>query len=1111
MMHKLLERQLRKALQAGGGQSPDLDTLLALVDQSYQDHERERRLSNQASTLMEEELREANHQAKLGAERHLQAILDTVGEGVVISDRRGRIIDVNRALLAIFGYQRDEVVGRNIAMLMSAGQAAQHDGHLNRYDRTGQPRVIGKGREELAMRKSGEEFPIELAVGDLISAGVPQFVGIVRDITERKNAQEQLRQSEQMFRDFAQSTSDWFWETDEHHRFTRFTGYSPTLNAMLAEGLIGKSRLDLMAESGADEGTIDRHRVVLETHLPFRDFTYSVSVSGNSSKQKRTLSVSGKPLFDNSGRFLGYRGSASDVTEQEAARERLSAVEAQLLAAISSISEGFVLYDAEDRLVVCNQRYGSLFPQNSDVAKTGVRFEEVVREGLRRHVYAIGPEGEEAWAERRLAHHRHAQGQPFLQEMADGRWIRSTEYPTRDGGVVGIHTDITQEIGLERALRGAKEQAEAASRAKSEFLATMSHEIRTPMNGIIGMTGLLMDTPLSDEQLYFANTVRVSAEALLSIINDILDISKMEAGKIEFEENAFDLPSLLEGVVDILSPRVKTRDLDLTCFVDPQAGGFYIGDSGRLRQVLLNLAGNAVKFTEKGSVSIQCQALAESDGKRRLRFSITDTGIGIPDWAKPQLFAMFSQADSSTRRRFGGTGLGLAISKRIVELMGGAIGFESAEGKGSQFWFEIPLIRSPDHAPPQAVASLLGLRVLVVDDIAVNRDVFRRQLELAGASVEEVDSAPAGLMRVRSAMAEGRRFDVLLLDHQLPGMSGLDLAAIVRSDPQMSDTKLVMASSAHLADVKEQAVRIGIDIIMAKPVQQTRLIEAMQTVTGRQSDDSKAEQPSLPFDEARPARPLRILVAEDNAINQQVATGLLARLGHRADVANDGAEAVAMVQAHDYDLILMDMQMPVMDGIAATEAIRSLEGEVALIPIIAMTANAMQADRERCLDAGMDDYVPKPIDRRRLGALLGRWAERLARKKIAAVPCTPVPPLAPEPTQPEAPLLDRETYDDLVESLGKESVRSLLGSFRNSAPEQMAGLKAALAQSRHSDAARAVHSLRGAAGNLGFARLDRCLRQLEPACKEESAEAVALADQAENILILSLAEMKTLL
>jgi len=1098
-MHKLLERQLRKAIQAGGGETPDLETLLNLVDQTYQEQERERRMNRHASTLMEEELREANRQAKVGAERQLKAILDTAGEGVVIADHQGRIVDMNRALLSIFGYERDELIDQPVSILTSQRDVSQHDGYVSRYHQTGEPRMIGRGREEVGKRKNGEEFPIDLSVGDLRSVGVPQFVGIVRDISERKKSQEQLRRSEQLFRDFAQSTSDWFWETDEQHRFTRFTGYSATLNALLDDGLIGKSRLDLMAASDTSAEVIANHKAVLTAHLPFRDFIYATRL-GNG--KPRYLKVSGKPLFSPEGAFLGYRGSASDVTDQEAARERLSAAEAQLLAAISSISEGFALYSADDRLVVNNERYAALFPQIGLSAKPQDRFEDLIREGLRQGVYNLGGESEDTWLQRRIDHHHNAQGQPFLQQMADGRWIRSTEYPTRDGGVVGIHTDITLAMGMEQALRQAKDQAEGANRAKSEFLATMSHEIRTPMNGIIGMTGLLLDTPMNDEQRYFANTVRVSAEALLSIINDILDISKMEAGKIEFEENAFDLPTLIEGVVDILSPRVKARDLDLTCFVAPEANGYYVGDAGRLRQVLLNLAGNAVKFTEHGSVSIQCECLGEDSSRRSLRFTVSDTGIGIPDWARPQMFEMFRQADSSTRRRYGGTGLGLAISKRIVELMGGRIGFESTVGQGSLFWFEVPLTRSPDHSIPLPTPSLRGLRILVVDDIAVNRDVFRRQLEMVGAEVEEVDSAPNGLMRVRDSIAAGKPFDLVLLDHQLPGMSGLDLAAILRADPQLSGLRLVLASSGHLSDVKEQAKHIGVDVVLAKPVQQSRLVECIQTVSGR-IQFAEAEQPASPADDQPPALPLRILVAEDNAINQQVATGLLTRLGHRADVANDGAEAVALVQRYDYDLILMDMQMPVMDGIAATEAIRKLSGPLSRIPIIAMTANAMAADRDRCLQAGMDDYVPKPIDRHRLGALLIRWAERLASKR------THLPHEAftaePEPAiERQLPLLDRETYDDLVESLGKDSVRSLLGSFRRSAPEQIAAIKAALQNDQTAEAARIVHSMRGAASNLGFMRLNAALKSLESSCKEGSGNALALSDETQELLNASL-------
>jgi len=1068
-MHKLLKSQMDKARKPDG--SLDLDDLLRQVNLSY-------RQLDQGET----ELREATDEAKKAAERHLKAVLDTVGEGVILSDHKGRIVDLNRATLDIFGYERDELIGRGLDILMDARRPRGHSRYIKSYHDSGHTFMIGRRREETARRKNGELFPIELSVGDIHEGDTPLFVGIVRDISERKRAEERQRHSEQLFRDFAQSSSDWFWESDAQHRYTGFNGYSPTLSVLLDSGIMGRNRLDLMAQAGLTPEQIADHRTMLEKHQPFRDFIHPALLPDG---QRRYISVSGKPVFHEDGTFLGYRGSACDITDEMDARERLNAVEAQLLAAISSISEGFVLYDADDRLVMCNERYVALFPQNLGLAKPGTLFEEILRTGIEQGCYRPTGIEIEHWIERRLESHRHATGTPFLQELSDGRWIRTTEYPTRDGGVVGIHTDITQEVQLDQALLLAKEQAEAANRAKSEFLATMSHEIRTPMNGVIGMTGLLLDTPLSEEQRHFANTVRVSAEALLAIINDILDISKMEAGKIEFEENAFDVPLLIEGVVDILSPRVKARDLDLVCDIAPEASGHYVGDAGRLRQVLLNLAGNAVKFTEQGSVSLHCRLVRHQGEQEVLHFSVTDTGVGIPDSAKGRLFEMFSQADSSTRRRFGGTGLGLAISRRIVELMGGQIGFLSTEGQGSTFWFEVPLSRSRDHVQPSPTTSLAGLRILVVDDIAINRTVFRRQLESFGASIAEAASAAEGLTKVRRAMADGTAYDMVLLDHQLPGMSGLDLAAILRADPEMGTLKLVLATSAHLSDVQQHARRIGLDAVLAKPVQQSRLVDCLTSVAGRKAQAAEDEAEDL-AEPAGNAPALRVLVAEDNAINQQVAVGLLARLGHRADVANDGAEAVSLIERYDYDLILMDMQMPLMDGIAATKVIRTLAPPASKLPIIAMTANAMASDRDACLEAGMDDFITKPIDRRRLAMLLGRWAERMGKTTETAPPPPAIEAPAPAPA-PEIPLVDQEAWEDLVDALGEESVATLMTSFRRNAPSQIEGIAAALAAGDFDKAKQIAHSLKGASGNLGFLRLEKQLSALESACQKGEA------------------------
>ncbi len=1045
-MHRLLKRQLHQATAADS--TVDVARLIALVDTSY--HEAERR--------------EAADGAVNIAERNLKTILDTVGEGVIIADHRGTILDVNKATLAIFGYQRGEVIGQKLNMLMSTDDAARHDGHMERYNGDGRPRVMGRGREEKARRKNGEIFPIELAVGDLSAVGPPQVVGIIRDISERHRVHLALRQSEAMFRDFAQSSSDWFWETDADHRLTRFMGYSPTLDQLTAEGVIGRTRMEMMAATTPVE-VIAEHRRMLDDHLPFRDFTYDVQLADG---VRRTLRVSGKPVFEGDGGFSGYRGTASDITDELAAQQRLKSVEAHLLAAISSISEGFVLYGHDDRLVVCNERYRQLYARVRDLIVPGTSFAEVVAGVVASGTYAVTGEALDRLVAERLKRHHSPDGMPMTIQFSDGRWIRSVEYPTPEGGIVGIHSEITDEVLLERELRTAKEQAEAGNRSKSDFLATVSHEIRTPMNGIIGMTGLLLDTALDADQRQFASTVRASAESLLTVINDILDFSKIEAGRLELEDSRFDIRGLVEGVVDILTPRVKGKPVELTCLVGPGARGTFEGDAGRLRQVLLNLVGNAVKFTDRGNVDIEADVTIRQ-GEAWLRVEVADTGVGIPAHVQPRLFSMFTQGDSSVARRFGGSGLGLAISRRIIDLVGGRIGFDSTEGRGSVFWFEVPLRRVATSGADSEGTVLQGLNVLVVDDNDTNREVFQRQLTSWGATVTAQADAMSGLLALRRGAATGR-YDLALIDHHMPEMSGLDLAAVVRADSTLSSLPMILATSGDATT--ETAYALGFAATVVKPVHQSTLLDRLMDLLHR-SDQPSANQPPT-------GSGLRILVVEDNTVNQQVAVGLLAKLGHRADVADDGAEAVALVEQCDYDLILMDLQMPRMDGMAATRAIRALPGRKGATAIVAMTANTLESDRKACLDAGMDDYIPKPIDRRRLAAMIERLSARLApdeRRKtghsLAPEPAIALPVAAPPP------LIDAEAVTELIDTLGEDVFRNLSGRFRDGVPARLAEIRRAQEAQDPAALAKAAHALRGASINLGFVRLGHCLEQME--------------------------------
>jgi two-component system sensor histidine kinase/response regulator len=888
-----------------------------------------------------------------------------------------------------------------------------------------------------------------------------------------ENATAELKLSQKRFKDFAESSSDWMWETDQSNRFIRFIGANAVCDKLRAES-IGSGLTDLSkGVSSKTESTT--YLAGLERRDPIREFTYTARFQDGSWAE---ICVNGLPIYDDDGSFIGYRGTARDLTERVEAERRIKTAQSRLLGAISAINDGIILLDDKRRIVVCNEQFRQLAQSLGMSAEIGV---ELKLRGTKSK--AIRTEHDQALADCLGAWREQfdlRDASPLTLQLPDERWIRSTAFKTEDGGVVALFADVSAQIARDRELVAAKVAAEVANKLKSEFLANMSHEIRTPMNAIIGLSHLGLSTALDPKQRNYLEKILSSANALLGIINDILDFSKIEAGKMSLENEDFDLSKLFRSLDAMLAVKAGEKGLKLTFDIDPKVPPVVSGDPLRLSQILLNLGSNAIKFTPSGEVRFRAEFLGKKKDMVNLRFSVTDTGIGISEEQQASLFAPFSQADGSITRRFGGTGLGLAICKRLVELMQGRFGVSSSVNRGSTFWFEISLqVGTLTTAKNSSRTAFQQVRALVADNQTNARQLLSTHLEAFGCQVVQAETAQEALDAFN---AQGADFDVVVLDQELHGENypggGIDVGRQIRQLAGDAGRPVIIIVTATAVDeISEDVEKHEFVGPLLKPVSASTVLDAIISVM----PDADLTRLPLPAAHTGKARldGVRVLVVEDNDINQLCARELLEQAGAVVLIAENGLEAVELLDKESVDCVLMDVQMPVLDGYSATRQLRRSD-RFAKLPIIAMTANAMSGDRERALESGMNDYVSKPVEPDEMRQVVYRWT-------IGGTDTAEPARVTSEPEKPTAVALDLDAA--LRRASGNMALLiKMMQRFQADAPNFSRNFD----EMRDSDdiegAVRTAHSLKGIAGTIGLLELQSAAGRLETAVRDDHSE-----------------------
>ncbi|MBF0422666.1 MAG: response regulator [Magnetococcales bacterium] len=1023
-------------------------------------------------------------------EDRFNAILQRAADGNVTTDGRGIILAINSGAARIFACGETEIVGEEADRLIPG--IAEYLSAAG--ETTGTGATAGYGIEGMGIRRDGSRLPLHYSVARFDADRQIRYSIIIRDLSTLKEVE------------------------NEYRRLAKVLEYNPSMVMITnTQGVIEYVNLKLSEVTGYPlEELVGRNQKILKSGLQDREFNETLWSTiqqgqvwrGEMQNRKRDGSsywawVNISPIRGPDGSVQQYVATSRDISAEKvmaeqmarAQRERLE-VQAQMEAILNNMSSIVFLKKACGTYLFINRSF-EIFLGCSAQEVLGKRASDL-----------FGPTLAEVMeeADREVLERKSLVETEIAMTGADGeRVFVMTKFPLAIGDnpttvLCGIATDITKRKRMERELQVAKEQAEAANRAKSDFLANMSHEVRTPMNGVVGMLELLDRTELDANQRHFLSTAIQSAELQLAVINDILDFSKIEAGRLELEEIPFDLTEVVEETAAMLAERAHGKGLELAVFIQPELPNRLKGDSLRMRQVLINLMANAIKFTEKGEVVVEVKrGMPRRNEAIWVDFRISDTGIGMDAQVREKLFQPFTQADNSTTRKYGGTGLGLVISRQLVEAMGGEITVESEPEVGSTFRFSIPFVEI-DHDRQGVVESLRGAYVLIVDDNDTNRSILENYFRSWGIPFRSVDSGSQALEVLRRQKDPRNRraaFRVAIIDFHMPGMDGLELARAIRHDPDIPPVHLMLFSSGMQPGREELRVS-GIDLCLMKPAGKGKILDGLAALV--KSNKYIAAELESPLGEVKSGGERlrgRVLLVEDTMINQQVALGMLKQLGLEVTLATNGVEAVAKVQTGVFDLVLMDVQMPVMDGLEATREIRAWEESLGkgALPIIAMTAHALEEDRRRCLEAGMDDYLPKPVRWEMLERMLTRWlgvVQWFGGEKSGSEVLSEVAAVGDGERQggERESMLDTRVLESMVQLFQNDpqQVERLVQEYLSAVPRHLEAIVADLAAGEFVKAARAAHSLKSQSGYVGVPVMSQWGRELE-----------SLADQVDKI------------